>query len=248
MSSPFVMRRKRGIETEIGLECEALGRCAPPMTSLHDKETLAFYDRQAFAYAHHKWQGGARGLDVFLSRLVPGARILELGCGGGRDTESMLRAGFDATATDGSAGLAGQAELRLGRPVRILLFEELDAQEAYDAVWANACLLHVPKEALPDVLGRIWRALKRGGLFFASYKVGEGVGRDALGRYNNFVSCPNLQASYNETGPWSELSFTEAQGSGYDGVARKWLFCVAKSRDCSRRLVENDHSLLDQRP
>lgn len=92
------------------------------------------------------------------------------------------------TSLDGSAGLARIAQTRLGRPVRVQLFEDIEDEAAFDGVWANASLLHVPTPGLPQVLGRVRRALKPGGLFHASYKAGQGEGRDTLGRYFNFPS------------------------------------------------------------
>ena len=56
------------------------------------------------------------------------------------------RRGFDVTPTDGSPEMAEVASRRLGRPVGTLLFHDLDEVEAYDGVWANACLLHVPRD------------------------------------------------------------------------------------------------------
>jgi len=197
------------------------------MTSAYDEETLAFYDREAAVYANRPPGGGNARLDAFLGRLKPGASILELGCGGGQDAEVMLAAGFDVTATDGAPRLAAEAERRLGQPVRVMRFEQLDAQERYGAVWANACLLHVPEAALADVLGRIWRALTAGGVFHASFKAGDGGGRDPLGRYNNFVSESALEAAYRLAGPWSELTIEAELGGGYDGVQRVWLACLA---------------------
>ena len=139
----------------------------------------------------------------------------------------MLAAGFDITPTDGSPGLAAEAGRRLGRPVRVMRFDELDAREAYAAVWANACLLHVPEAALPAVLSGVWRAMKTGAVFFASYKAGEGGGRDPLGRYNNFIGHDALHAAYRVAGAWSELAIQTRAGGGYDGVPRTWLLCTA---------------------
>jgi cyclopropane fatty-acyl-phospholipid synthase-like methyltransferase len=48
--------------------------------------------------------------------LQPGARILELGCGGGRDAEAMVAAGFEVDPTDGTPEIARKAEERLGKP------------------------------------------------------------------------------------------------------------------------------------
>ena len=66
--------------------------------------------------------------------------------------------------TDGSPEMAAVASRHLGRTVETLLFHDLDAVEAYDGVWANACLLHVPRPELADILARIWRALKPAGI------------------------------------------------------------------------------------
>ncbi|HEX4196490.1 MAG TPA: class I SAM-dependent methyltransferase [Caulobacteraceae bacterium] len=199
------------------------------MAREHDDETLAFYDREAAVYAARARRPAERNarLEAFLARLAPGASILELGTGGGQDAEAMIAAGFEVAPTDGSAGLAVEAQRRLGRPVRVMRFEALDERERYDAVWANASLLHVPEEGLADVLARVCRALKRGGLFFASFKGGDGGGRDRLGRYYNFVSRPRLEAAYGEAGAWIELSVCEEPGGGYDGVERTWLMVTA---------------------
>ena len=197
------------------------------MTPAHDGETLAWYDREAPVYANRRPAERNARLEAFLGRLSPGAAILELGCGGGQDAEVMIAAGFAVTPTDGSPGLAAEAERRLGRAIRVMRFEDLDEIERYDAVWANACLLHVPEAALPDILGRIRRALKPGGVFFASFKAGDGGDRDGFGRYYNFVSREGLEAAYAEGGRWPELTMTEMPGGGYDGVPRTWLLCLA---------------------
>lgn len=199
------------------------------MSHGHDPETLAFYDREARSYAARQRGHSSPGLDEFLKRLEPGARILELGCGGGQDAKRMLAAGFDVMPTDGSAALAAEAALYIGRPVRVLRFEDLDACQTYDAVWASASLLHVPHSALADVLRRIWRALKPSGVFFASFKAGDGEGgaRDSLGRYNNLVSHRSLTQAYGEAGGWNALSIRDHPGGGYDGVRRTWLACLA---------------------
>lgn len=195
-------------------------------TPMHDADTLAFYDREAGVYAA-RTRGEPVRLRAFLEQLRPRAAILELGCGGGQDAELMSAAGFEVTATDGSAGLAAEAQARLGRPVRVMRFEELEDVAAYDAVWANACLLHVPEDGLADVLARIHRALKPGGRFYAGFKSGDGGDRDSLGRYYNFPSEERLRAAYAAAGAWEPLDVTTGQGGGFDGVQRTWLHVLA---------------------
>jgi SAM-dependent methyltransferase len=188
-----------------------------------DPDTLAFYAAEAPVYVASGPGGASRHLAAFLDRLAPGARILELGCGGGRDAAAMLARGFDVDATDGTAAMTAKAEARIGRPVRVLRFEQLDAVAAYDAVWAHASLLHVPRPALPDLLAAIHRALRPGGLHFASYKSGGAEGRDRFGRYFNYPSPEELGAAYARSAPWEVLARVEEMGGGYDGRQGPWL-------------------------
>ncbi|WP_108522478.1 class I SAM-dependent methyltransferase [Bradyrhizobium algeriense] len=193
-----------------------------------DEATLRFYRGNAEAYAKRTFTSRQARLMAFLAQLPPGARILELGCGAGGDTAEMLARGFDVRATDGSPEMAAVASRHLGRPVEMLLFHELDEIEAYDAVWANACLLHVPRAELADVLARIWRALKAEGYFFASYKEGDGAGRDTLDRYYNYPSPEWLRATYADAGKWNALSIDSGEVIGFDDKMASMLFVVAR--------------------
>ena len=124
-----------------------------------DEETLQFYRGNAEAYAKRTFTSRQARLMAFLALLPPGASILELGCGAGGDTAEMLARGFDVRPTDGSPEMAAVASKHLGRTVETLLFHDLDEVDAYDAVWANACLLHVPRvareECPEDVAARL---------------------------------------------------------------------------------------------
>ncbi|HJU17288.1 MAG TPA: class I SAM-dependent methyltransferase [Stellaceae bacterium] len=201
----------------------------PPSDELpFDAATLRFYVREAPVYAASGPGGASRFLKPFLNRLPPQARILELGCGGGRDAAAMLAAGFCVDITEGVPEVAREAETRLGRPVRVMRFDELDALAAYDAVWAHACLLHVPLARLPTVLHKIFRALKPGGLHFANYKAGGVAGRDRYGRYFNFPSGEQLLAAYRQGGAWRIIATEAYVDGGYDGRQGPWIAVTAE--------------------
>jgi SAM-dependent methyltransferase len=193
-----------------------------------DEETLQFYRGNAEAYAKRTFTSRQARLTAFLALLPPGACILELGCGAGGDTAEMLARGFDVCPTDGSPEMAAVASKHLGRTVETLLFHDLDEAEAYDGVWANACLLHIPRNELADILALIWRALKPSGYFFASYKAGDADGRDTLNRYYNYPSQDWLRATYAEAGKWDALSIESGEVIGFDDKMASMLFVVAQ--------------------
>ena len=71
-----------------------------------DKATLTFYCREAPAYVAKSKVGASQWLAHFIQALPTRARILELGCGSGRDAEALLAHGFDVDATDGTPAMA----------------------------------------------------------------------------------------------------------------------------------------------
>ena len=197
------------------------------MTSF-DPATLQFYAREAPDYHANSAEGINCDLPRFLDRLPPGSQILELGCGGGRDAEYMERRGFAVEPTDGVAAMAAIAESRLNRPVRVMRFDQLDAVGAYDAVYASYSLLHVPRSALADVLGKIRTALRPGGWHMATYKTGGAEGRDDLDRYFNYLSPDQAQAYYRSAGSWQLLELTRGEGLGYKGRRSPWVNVIAR--------------------
>jgi len=193
-----------------------------------DEDTLQFYRANASAYAGREITSRKARLTAFLALLAPDAAILELGCGAGGDTAEMLARGFDVSPTDGSPEMAEVASQRLGRPVGTLLFHDIDAVETYDGVWANACLLHVPRNELAHVLALIWRALKPGGAFYASFKTGDADGRDTLGRYYNYPSPEWLRESYAGAGNWRSVEIETGEVIGFDDKWAPMLFVTAR--------------------
>ncbi|MHA7818661.1 MAG: class I SAM-dependent methyltransferase [Erythrobacter sp.] len=192
------------------------------MTRSLDPATLAFYTERAPHYTLSFVHAHSRQLDPFLDRLEPGARVLELGCGGGQDSARIRKRGFEVDATDGVPAMVAKANERFGLDARVMRFDELHVREVYDAVWAHACLLHCPRAELPQVLAAILRALKPGGLHFASYKLGDGEGRDLLGRLHNFPSTEWLIDLYRRTG-FAILDLQTYAGKGSDGTQREWI-------------------------
>ena len=136
-------------------------------------QTIAYYDENAREFASSTASVEFSAMQQkFESLFFPGAKILDFGCGSGRDAKHFLDAGFDVTATDGSLELCKLAEQLIGIPVRNELFQDLSEIEVYDGIWACSSILHLPKPALADVLAKMTAALKPNGVIYTSFKYG----------------------------------------------------------------------------
>lgn len=126
-------------------------------------------------------------LSVDMSSLYPhfepylpvNGKILDAGCGSGRDSRYFLEKGFDVSAFDASAELAKLASQLIHRPVTVCQFDEYSSERTFDGIWACASLLHVPKDQLSQIVSHLSSLLKTDGLFYCSFKYGtEDVERD----------------------------------------------------------------------
>lgn len=99
-----------------------------------------------------------------LLRVVPGEKILDLGCGDGALTEKLIAAGAQVIGVDASAEQV-QAAQRRGIDARVCQVEDLPFIEEFDAVFSNA-VLHWVKDQ-PAALRRIYQSLKPGGRLVA---------------------------------------------------------------------------------
>ncbi len=120
--------------------------------------------------------------DKFLKLLPQGARILDFGCGSGRDTKYFLDKGFQVTAVDGSVELCKFASKFTGQEVKQLYFQDLSEVEAYDGIWACSSILHLPYADLKNVFRKMVRAVKSKGIIYTSFKYGTFEG-ERNGRY-----------------------------------------------------------------
>lgn len=118
----------------------------------------------------------------FLRLLDANTSILDFGCGSGRDTKYFLEKGYQVTATDGSAELCKLASEFTGIKVKEMLFQELDAINQYDGIWACSSILHLPKKELLPVIQKMCEALKDNGIIYTSFKYGDFEG-ERNGRY-----------------------------------------------------------------
>ena len=122
----------------------------------------------------------------------------------------------------GSAGHALYQEAK-ANDHGVMTFDELEAEAAYDAVWAHASLLHCPRRAFPRTLQKICRSLKQGGWHCANFKLGKREGRDKFDRLYNIYTRDELCNAYQSGLDWSIEHALDYESSGFDQVDRNWL-------------------------
>ncbi len=147
--------------------------------------TIRYYDDHAAAYAASTMAIDTSDAIGRFTRLVPaGGRVLDAGCGSGRDLVQLAEAGLNPVGVDVSVGLAAIARRRSGLPVTVADLRTMDLEaSSFDGIWAMASLLHLERRDLSDVLSSMHDALKPGGILFASVKRGVGDAEDDTGRW-----------------------------------------------------------------
>lgn len=144
--------------------------------------TPAYYRHHAQAYAT-----ATRSVDMtplyarFLPLLPAGGRVLDVGCGSGRDALAFAQRGYRVTAFDASPELAQLAAQHTGLPVATVDVLQLQgptslglpADARFDGLWACASLLHLPEVDQPRAWQTLWALLAPGGVAYASYKLGD---------------------------------------------------------------------------
>jgi SAM-dependent methyltransferase len=178
---------------------------------LASARTLAHYQQRAEAF----WEGTrdhdvSQNLEALLSAFPPDdergrpLRILDFGCGPGRDLAALVRRGHEPTGLDGCEAFVHMARAHAGVPVLHQDFHALDLPAAsFDGVFANASLFHVPSELLPGVLGHLFAALVPGGALFCSNPRARDVPGEARSSQEGFVG--ERYASHLDLEGWREL-------------------------------------------
>ena len=155
-------------------------------------KTIDYYNKHAEEFTASTFKVEMESLYApFLRYLPEQASILDLGCGSGRDSFAFKNKGYQVEAIDYSAELVKKAKELTGIEVRQQSFYELNESEKYDGIWACASLLHCDRDCLPEVIGRIFKALKPNGVCYMSFKYGN-TDREKDGR--SFTDLNEQQA------------------------------------------------------
>ena len=166
-------------------------------------KTIDYYNQYADEFIASTFEVDMESLyQPFLVELQEGARILDVGCGPGRDTLAFKNKGYQVDAIDYSEELVKKATQLTGIPVRLQSFYEIDADQAYDGIWACASLLHCERSRLVEVLQNMLRALKPHGVIYMSFKHGD-LDREKDGRHFTDLNEVQVKELLNQ---WDDVS------------------------------------------
>ena len=195
------------------------------------EKTLAYYNEKAADFV-------AGTVDVefsemqndFLSFIKQGGKILDLGCGSGRDSKMFIESGYKVTAVDGSSELAKKASEYIGQDVICSTFQDFVPEETYDGIWACASLLHLAPEDIKAEMNKLKGYLAKDGVFYVSFKYG-----DFSGERNGRFFTDYTEASFNELLkeiPGLEVARTYITSDVRPGrAAERWLNAYLVKRE-----------------
>lgn len=194
--------------------------------------TLDYYNKNSEEYFNSTLNVDMTNTYKEFLKLVPeGGKILDLGCGSGRDSMNFMKLGYEVIAVDGSKELAKRASVLLGKEVIVSTFEELELKEKFHGIWACASLLHIKREDLKTVLNNLYNNLEDNGVFYMSFKYGEKEYVDDKNRYFNCFTDESIISFINENTKYNILGLyiTEDKLGRVNEV--KWvnLICNKKS-------------------
>ena len=194
--------------------------------------TLDYYNKNSEEYFNSTLNVDMTNTYKEFLKLVPeGGKILDLGCGSGRDSMNFMKLGYEVIAVDGAKKLAKRASVLLRKEVIVSTFEELELKEKFHGIWACASLLHIKREDLKIVLNNLYNNLDDKGVFYMSFKYGEKEYVDDKNRYFNCFTDESIISFINENTKYNILGLyiTEDKLGRVNEV--KWvnLICNKKS-------------------
>lgn len=207
-------------------------------------KTLAHYNQRATEF----WEGTRdhdvqQNIEALLRHLrgAPPWRILDFGCGPGRDLAAFRALGHEAVGLDGSPPLVAMARQHSSCDVweQDFLALQLPADH-FDGIFANASLFHVPRQALPRVLSELNAALRPGGVLFTSNPRGNNEEGWNQGRYGVFHDLAAWRR-FLEAAAFRELEHYY-RPAGLPLAQQPWLASVWRKRSDQARNPGQPHT------
>lgn len=201
-----------------------------------EEKTLEYYEYYAEEFFNNTVNADVSKLyKIFLDRIPEGCKILDLGCGSGRDSKYFIEKGYKVVSIDGCRRLCELASEYVEQEVFCKRFEKLDYQEEFEGIWACASLLHVEGKNMKRVLRQVRNALVPGGILYASYKLGTGE-RISRGRYFKNYTEETLRELFDKK-EWENQRYFVTQDVRENREEELWINVIVQKHSM---LIEPD--------
>lgn len=218
-----------------------------------DKRTQDFYGSNAETLAA-EYMRCTTGVDrYFALAFAPGGRVLDIGCGCGRDVARLQQAGFRGFGVDPCAEFLALAKKHHpeseGYDLDSLPGLRSVSDAAFDGVLCSGVLMHIPQEELFDSAFSIRRVLRQGGRLLISIptdaQVDAATNRDPKGRLFNGVTPERFQILFERIGFHQIGRWVDSDGLGRTHRTWTTLLLVLESGD-GRRSIDRVESVLNR--
>jgi SAM-dependent methyltransferase len=184
---------------------------------------MEYYRKNANKYVQETVSVDMSGLYRSFLELIPKhSRILDLGCGSGRDTKKFIELGYDVLAIDPIEEFVEFSSKYTGQKTLLMKAEDIEFEDDFEGIWACASILHIEPENMPMVLRKLYKALRKNGVLFISVKHGE-----FEGERNRRYFCDYSEEKFESLGYYKigfkkiEITYTNDMREGREG--EKWL-------------------------
>jgi len=175
-----------------------------------DAATSSYYQKNAKEVAYRYADAGEGIALYFAQSFLSDSKVLDIGCGMGRDMNALIKAKVDACGVDSSSAMLDELRSKFSQlSDRVCLdglpFLKSVSDNAYDGVLCSAVLMHLEEQHLFDAAFSIRRVLRTGGTFLMSVPgpdstVDAQTNRDAQGRLFNGVTPEKYQFIFERLG------------------------------------------------
>ncbi len=141
------------------------------------KKTIELYEELGEKYLKDIEKATPKEIYSFMKLLSKGALVLDIGCAGGRDSKVFIQKDFNVVGIDLVDSFLKEARKYVpeAKFIKMDLLKLKFPQNHFDAIWANAVLLHTKKEDMPKALKGFYKVLKPKGKLHIRVKRGKGT-------------------------------------------------------------------------
>lgn len=195
-----------------------------------NNRSLDYYEKYAETYFETTVSADMENLYApFLSLVKPGGRILDLGCGSGRDSKNFIQKGYEVEAIDSSPTLCRLASDYIGQEVICQDMGEIEYRDEFHGIWACASLVHITKKEIHKMLEKLTCALGKTGVLYMSLKYGQGEAVKS-GRFFSFYDELEVWEIFAQLEGTEVVSLFQTEDVRAGHQKEIWLNIIVKSK------------------